>query len=96
MGCVTWALQPRTTLEGKPFDAAKADTVHQGQTEAEVREILGEPFDVAVDTGHTVWRYYERFTPRGCNPPIVSQEFRVTFIAGLVASREGSVPHANP
>ena len=95
-GCMTWALQPRTTLEGKSFDAAKVDTVRQGLTESEVRDILGEPFAVTVDSGHTVWRYYERFTPRGCNPPVVSREFRVAFVAGLVVSREGSLPSANP
>jgi outer membrane protein assembly factor BamE (lipoprotein component of BamABCDE complex) len=86
------ALQPRTTLEGRPFDTAKAEAVHAGQTEAEVRELLGEPFYMSTHATETEWRYYERFTPRGCDPPTVSQEFRVRFVDGIVVSPEHGGP----
>jgi outer membrane protein assembly factor BamE (lipoprotein component of BamABCDE complex) len=83
-------LRPRTTLEGKPFNASQVQTVRYGLAEPEVRGLLGDPFEVTTDAQHTVWRYYERFTPRGCdpNPPVMSQEFRVTFLAGRVESTE--------
>ena len=91
-----YALQPRTTLEGVPFDAAKADSVRIGLTEAEVRQVLGEPFEVKAEAGHTHWRYYERFTPRGCNPPTLSQELRVSFVSGAVVSSQLTMPPAWP
>jgi outer membrane protein assembly factor BamE (lipoprotein component of BamABCDE complex) len=87
-------LRPRTTLEGRPFDVANVQSIHPGLTEPDVRALLGEPYEVTVDGEHTVWRYYERFTPRGCdaNPPTISQEFRVRFAAGHVVSTEGASP----
>jgi hypothetical protein len=70
------------------------EAIHGGLTESEVRQILGEPFEILAGREHTVWRYYERFTPRGCdpNPPTVSQEFRVRFLAGVVVPSEGAMP----
>ena len=90
-------LRPRTTLEGKPFNASQVQTVRYGLAELEVRELLGEPFEVMTDAQHTVWRYYERFTPRGCdrNPPVISQEFRVTFVGGRVESTEPALSVAS-
>jgi len=84
------SLRPRTTLEGQPFDASQVRAVRYGLPERDVRGLLGEPFEVLTDQQRTVWRYYERFTPRGCdpNPPVISQEFRVTFLAGRVVSTE--------
>jgi len=88
------SLHARTTLDGRPFDVAKVEAIHGGMTESDVRQVLGEPFEVLADPEHTVWRYYERFTPRGCdpNPPTVSREFRVSFVAGLVVSSKGAMP----
>ena len=60
-------LLPRTTLEGKPFNASQVQTVRYGLVEPDVRRLLGEPFEVMTDAQRTVWRYYERFTPRGCD-----------------------------
>jgi hypothetical protein len=91
-----YGLQPRTTLDGKPFDAAKAHDIHAGLTEADVRSLLGEPFEVEADARVTRWRYYERFTPRGCDPPTVTQEFRVSFVAGVVVSSEPATPPTSP
>ena len=87
-------LRPRTTLEGRPFDVANVQSIHPGLTEPDVRALLGEPYEATVDGEHTVWRYYERFTPRGCdaNPPTIAQEFRVRFAAGHVVSTEGASP----
>jgi outer membrane protein assembly factor BamE (lipoprotein component of BamABCDE complex) len=96
VGCCTAcmvSLHPRTTLEGRPFDAGRAETIHAGQTEAQVREVLGEPFQLNGRPPDTVWRYYERFTPRGCGPvPTVIREFRVTFVNGVVVSPRSAAP----
>jgi outer membrane protein assembly factor BamE (lipoprotein component of BamABCDE complex) len=88
------SLRPRTTLDGRPFNVIKVEAIHSGLTESDVREILGEPFEITADHEYSVWRYYERFTPRGCdpNPPTISREFRVRFLAGLVVSSEGAMP----
>jgi outer membrane protein assembly factor BamE (lipoprotein component of BamABCDE complex) len=91
-----YGLQPRATLQGMPFDAAKASSIHAGLTEAEVRRILGEPFEVKAEAGYTHWRYYERFTPRGCNPPTLSQELQLSFVAGAVVSSKLAMPPAWP
>jgi outer membrane protein assembly factor BamE (lipoprotein component of BamABCDE complex) len=95
-GCFTASLQPRTTLEGRPFDVTKADAVHVGLSEPDVREILGDPLQITNDGQQTSWRYYERFTPRGCNPPILSQEIRITFRGGVVVSSEAVRPRTWP
>jgi outer membrane protein assembly factor BamE (lipoprotein component of BamABCDE complex) len=89
-------LRARTTLKGRPFNASQVLTVRHGLAEPEVRGLLGEPLEVMTDGQHTVWRYYERFTPRGCdpNPPVISQEFRVTFLAGRVVSTEPALAAA--
>jgi hypothetical protein len=91
MACV--GLRPRTTLEGSRFNAAEVGAIRLGLAEPDVRAIIGEPFEVTAGQQGTVWRYYERFTPRGCdpNPPVISQEFRVTFLAGRVVSTEPSI-----
>jgi hypothetical protein len=90
------SLRPRTTLEGRPFNIAEVASVRAGLGEPEVQAILGEPFEVMAGQPGTVWRYYERFTPRGCDPhpPVISLEFRVTFVAGHVVSTEPTIPIA--
>jgi outer membrane protein assembly factor BamE (lipoprotein component of BamABCDE complex) len=94
-GCMA-ALKPRSTLEGRPFDIEGAKAIHDGQTESEVRAILGDPLQATSDGPQTVWRYYERFTPRGCSPPILWQELRVKFQAGVVVSSEAVTPKQWP
>jgi len=78
------ALQPRTTLDGAPFQQEVVPSVKVGQTEADVRSLLGKPFQELTASDVTVWRYYERYTPRGCNPPMLTREFRVSFRGGVV------------
>jgi len=92
MAC--FGLRPRTTLEGNPFNVAEVGAVRPGLAEPEVRALLGEPFEVTTDEEGSVWRYYERFIPRGCdlNPPTISQEFRVEFVAGRVVSTQPNSP----
>ncbi len=86
------ALQPRTTLDGRPFDVTKAELVRPGLTERQVRDLLGDPWQTLPQGHERVWRYYERFTPRGCDPPTLSQEFRVRFLNGVVVSSEAARP----
>jgi len=90
--CFTATLQPRITLEGRQFDITKAASVRVGLSEASVRSLLGAPLESTVDGPIVVWRYYERFTPRGCNPPTLSQEMRVTFRDRVVTSSESTPP----
>ena len=94
--CRSMALAPRTTLEGRPFDIGKAEIIQEGLGEAAVRELLGEPLEATSDGASTQWRYYERFTPRGCNPPTLTQELRITFRDGLVVSRASVRPDKWP
>jgi len=61
-------------------------------TQTDVRAILGDPFESTEQGSQTQWRYYERFTPRGCNPPALSQQIRVTFQDGAVVSSETVAP----
>jgi outer membrane protein assembly factor BamE (lipoprotein component of BamABCDE complex) len=93
-GCAT--LRPRTTLEGRPFNVANVASVTAGLRESEVRALLGEPFEVLAGHPGLVWRYYERFTPRGCDPgpPVITQEFRVSLVGGRVVSTDPLIPGA--
>jgi outer membrane protein assembly factor BamE (lipoprotein component of BamABCDE complex) len=83
-------LHPRTTLEGRRFAAERVGEVRAGQTEAEVRALLGAPHESLRSGEDDLWRYYERFEPRGCEHPrpIVTKEFRVRFKAGIVVGTE--------
>ncbi len=91
-GCAS--LRPRTTLEGRPFNVANVASVTAGLGESEVRALLGEPFEAMAGQSGLVWRYYERFTPRGCDPapPVITQEFRVTLVDGRVVSTDPRIP----
>ena len=87
-GCV--ALRPRTTLDGRFFPAARVIDIRAGQTESQVRALLGEPYEVLKSGENEVWRYYERFEPRGCDdpPPTITREFSVYFRNGSVVGTE--------
>jgi hypothetical protein len=84
------------TYEGREFDISKAQFIQAGLNELAVREILGEPLESRSDGSSTLWRYYERFSPRGCNPPMLSQELRISFRDGLVISTESVLPKKWP
>jgi outer membrane protein assembly factor BamE (lipoprotein component of BamABCDE complex) len=69
-GCAL-GLRPHTTLDGLAFPADRAASIRQGQTSDEVADILGEPFEYRdLGDGTTVWRYFEEFHPRGCQPAV--------------------------
>ena len=102
VACAT-GLHPHTTIAGQPFPAGQVTELHEGQTPEEVREVLGEPFEMQDVSDRTIWRFYEKANPRGCTtylfglplgsrPESVSEAL-VTFHAGRVVSirvhREG-------
>jgi outer membrane protein assembly factor BamE (lipoprotein component of BamABCDE complex) len=70
--CAVWAsacasgLHPYTTLAGRHFPNTRAAELREGQTPAEVRALLGDPFEVTEAVESAVWRYYEKANPRGC------------------------------
>jgi len=89
-------LHPYTTLAGRHFPYARTAELREGQTPAEVRAILGDPFEVTEAVETTVWRYYEKANPRGCttylfglslgNRPEWVDEVIVTFRSDRVAA----------
>ena len=45
-------------IDGRWFPVERVSTLHRGMTEAEVRTILGDPFEVQGPEGDSSWRYY--------------------------------------
>jgi outer membrane protein assembly factor BamE (lipoprotein component of BamABCDE complex) len=70
--------------------------VRVGQTEAEVRALLGDPMEVLPDHETETWRYFEVFQPRGCTTevfgislsrrPTRRVELVITFAHGHVSA----------
>jgi outer membrane protein assembly factor BamE (lipoprotein component of BamABCDE complex) len=81
----TYGLHPRTTLEGRPFPMQQIEKLREGQSSAEVRALLGEPFEIAQTADGVRWRYFERWLPRGCNVPTFALDAHVTFRRDVVA-----------
>ena len=44
--------------EGRLFPWKKVTLVHKGMTADQVRDVLGDPFEVKAQDGAEVWRYY--------------------------------------
>ena len=64
-GCA-YGLHPHTTLDGQPFATERLADLREGQSPDEVRALMGAPFEATDAPDGTVWRYYERWNPRGC------------------------------
>lgn len=88
-GCA-YGLHPHTTLEGQPFATERLADLREGQSPDEVRALMGAPLETTAAPEGTVWRYYERWNPRGCtsyvlgifphgHPPERTVEALVTF-----------------
>jgi outer membrane protein assembly factor BamE (lipoprotein component of BamABCDE complex) len=91
-GCAM-ALHPHTTLAGQRFDSERASEVHEGQGPDQIAAILGEPLEDRLgESGVRLWRYFEKFQPRGCTPvlfglslggrPTLTREVLVSFRDG--------------
>ena len=70
ISCVQ-ALHGHHTIEGRPFASDRVAEIRPGARSEVVRSVLGEPFEVSEQGGITVWRYFERFYPRGCTTKLL-------------------------
>lgn len=90
----TASLHPRTTLAGRYFPVERVGEVHEGMLSAEVRRLLGEPLEAHESDGAVEWRYFERYSPRGCTDSVVgvsTSKRSVLTNQALVAIHSGVV-----
>jgi hypothetical protein len=95
VGC-TLNMESKLTLGGRSFPFWEKERLNPGQTEPEVRALLGDPLEVSGNERETTWRYFERFHPRYCREHflgviplsgrrVMYREARVVFRGGQVA-----------
>jgi hypothetical protein len=88
------ALYGYSTIEGKRFAHHRTPDVVKGQTSEQVRSILGDPFEITERNGVVVWRYFEKFYPRGCETELFGMSLssrRPESVQAIVSIREGIV-----
>ena len=54
------ATAPPRIVKGKEFPQDKAESIHEGMSAQEVRDLVGEPLEVQAVGAESRWRYYER------------------------------------
>jgi outer membrane protein assembly factor BamE (lipoprotein component of BamABCDE complex) len=59
LSCAYATGKPRT-VQGQDFPYGQVEQVHEGMPVEQVRELLGEPFEVEATPTGKRWRYYER------------------------------------
>jgi outer membrane protein assembly factor BamE (lipoprotein component of BamABCDE complex) len=94
VACSYGTLPPRI-VEGREFSVVKAKTIEEGMTSVQVKDALGEPFEVKKRGSKEYWRYYARerkdgvtyvlgFIPKGTPHFIQDYELKLTLGNGQV------------
>jgi len=78
VACSYGTLPPRI-VKGRNFPVVEAKAIREGMTSAQVRDALGEPFEVEKRGDKEYWRYYARERKDG-----------VTYVLGFIPKR---TPH---